>query len=115
WVELIGHLSAISIRDARIRASLRRMTRRAERAQARLATLLSEREKELDAVTERLAQVEGARVAGMIGDSMAMRTVESLVRRVGRSDVPVLIAGESGTGKELVARAIAEASARSGR
>jgi two-component system NtrC family response regulator len=35
-----------------------------------------------------------------------------MVRRVGPSDVPVLITGESGTGKELVARAIHRQSSR---
>ena len=37
-----------------------------------------------------------------------------MIRRVGPSDVPVLITGESGTGKELVARAIHSQSARKG-
>ena len=37
-----------------------------------------------------------------------------MIRRVGPSDVPVLITGESGTGKELVARAIHRQSARKG-
>jgi transcriptional regulator with GAF, ATPase, and Fis domain/tetratricopeptide (TPR) repeat protein len=115
WVELIGHLAAISIRDARVKASLRRMTRRAERAQGSLAVLLAEREKELLVVTERLAQAEGTRVPGMVGESMGMRNVLALIHRVGRSDVPVLVSGESGTGKELVARAIAESSTRKGR
>jgi len=35
-----------------------------------------------------------------------------MIRRVGPSDVPVLITGESGTGKELVARAVHRQSAR---
>lgn len=50
----------------------------------------------------------------LVGDSSKMQDVLRMIRRVGPSDVPVLIAGESGTGKELVARAIHSQSARKG-
>jgi transcriptional regulator with GAF, ATPase, and Fis domain len=42
----------------------------------------------------------------IIGESRAMRQVQSFISRVTNSDSTVLIRGESGTGKELVARAI---------
>jgi two-component system response regulator AtoC len=47
-----------------------------------------------------------------LGVSDAMRSVESLVDRFGRTDGTVLITGESGTGKSYIARAIHRRSAR---
>jgi len=52
------------------------------------------------------------RLGNIIGAGPAMQEVFSLIERVARTDVPVLILGESGTGKELVARAIHQNSSR---
>jgi len=49
---------------------------------------------------------------GMLGRSLAMRTVFDAIERVARTEAPVLIVGESGSGKELVARAVHNRSAR---
>jgi two-component system, NtrC family, response regulator AtoC len=65
-----------------------------------------------------LEQEESARPAkvggidGIVGQSAAIREVESLVARVSKRDVAVCILGESGTGKELIARAIHRQSPR---
>jgi Nif-specific regulatory protein len=48
----------------------------------------------------------------MVGKSLAMERLETLISRVAPRDTTVLILGESGTGKELVAREIHQQSAR---
>jgi len=52
------------------------------------------------------------RFHGLIGKSLKMRQVYSLLERIAQSDVAVLIQGETGTGKELCAEAIHSAGAR---
>jgi two-component system NtrC family response regulator len=62
----------------------------------------------------RAAQAQAAKTEfeGLVGSSKPMQDVFGIIRRVGPSEVPVLITGESGTGKELVARAIHRMSGR---
>lgn len=48
----------------------------------------------------------------LLGESLAMEEVRSLIDRVARSQAPVHIQGESGSGKELAARMIHRHSAR---
>ncbi|MGP8306994.1 cyclic-di-GMP-binding transcriptional regulator VpsR [Vibrio sp. YIC-376] len=50
---------------------------------------------------------------GLIGESIPMKRLRDQVKRIGPTDVSILISGESGTGKEAVARAIHKVSARS--
>lgn len=52
---------------------------------------------------------------GIIGRSARMRELFGLLRKVMETSSTVLVMGESGTGKELVARAIHNGSARSGK
>ncbi len=73
------------------------------------AAYLSKLEEENRALQEQAGQNE---FEGLLGNSARMEDVFRMIRRVGPSDVPVLITGESGTGKELVARAIHRQSAR---
>ncbi|TKB90956.1 MAG: PEP-CTERM-box response regulator transcription factor [Nitrospira sp.] len=75
------------------------------------AAYLSNLERENRALQEQAGQCE---FEGMLGHSARMEDVFRMIRRVGPSDVPVLITGESGTGKELVARAIHRQSVRKG-
>ena len=49
----------------------------------------------------------------IVGTSLPLRTVLSLVSKVAPTDSTVLITGETGTGKELIARAIHKRSPRS--
>lgn len=51
----------------------------------------------------------------LIGDSTPIRRLRTTIAKVARSGIAVLIQGPTGSGKELVARALHEASGRSGR
>jgi two-component system NtrC family response regulator len=73
------------------------------------AAYLSNLEQENRALQQQAGQND---FEGLMGNSAQMQEVFRMIRRVGPSDVPVLITGESGTGKELVARAIHRQSAR---
>jgi two-component system, NtrC family, response regulator len=73
------------------------------------ATYLSSLEQENRAIHE---QAGGTAFDDLVGTSKPMQDVVGMIRRVGPSDVSVLITGESGTGKELVARSIHRLSGR---
>jgi len=72
--------------------------------------------REFRRVNQELCPVEvlpsQANLAGIIGQSSALRQVLHLVEMVAPSEATVLLLGETGTGKELIARAIHERSLR---
>ncbi|WP_194437406.1 cyclic-di-GMP-binding transcriptional regulator VpsR [Vibrio fluminensis] len=49
---------------------------------------------------------------GLVGESIPMKRLRDQIKRIGPTDVSILIYGESGTGKETVARAVHKTSAR---
>jgi DNA-binding NtrC family response regulator len=57
---------------------------------------------------ETFLQDTATHVPTLIGQSSRLQEVRALVRKLGRSDSPVLLLGETGTGKEVAARAIHE-------
>ncbi len=57
----------------------------------------------------------GEAMARLVGDSIVMQELKTLIGRLAQSDATALILGDSGTGKELVARAIHERSPRRNR
>ncbi len=68
-------------------------------------------EQEQSTVADRPA----GQIAGIVGESKAIRQILDRIARVAVRDIPVCIEGESGTGKELVARAIHQGSRRKSR
>jgi DNA-binding NtrC family response regulator len=70
----------------------------------RVARLLAEPQRELEAVRQRLLAEVG--LTNLVGTSPAFQRAVVLLPRFARADVSVLIGGETGTGKEVCARAL---------
>ncbi len=70
------------------------------------------RKAKLDAELTRLRQQDSADDLGLAGRSATMTRLRDMVRRLGPTNVAVIILGPTGTGKELVARALHATSPR---
>ncbi len=55
-----------------------------------------------------------AECSGLLGNAPSVRKLRSTIAQIGGAEATVLLLGESGTGKEVAARALHEASGRSG-
>ena len=60
-----------------------------------------------------IVPIESTKFEGLVGQSVALREVFSVIDRVSRTDLTVLMRGETGTGKELVSHALHTRSRRS--
>lgn len=79
------------------------------------ASQLSKSKQEVDRLRShqsRISEVYAAPETELIGNSPAMLSVLSMVKKVAATEANVLILGENGTGKELIAKAIHQQSAR---
>ncbi len=83
---------------------------------ARLRTILAnatrQRETAIELEVARRRLRETGILGSMVGSSVAMRDIFSLIEQIAPSNVSVLITGESGTGKEMVARTLHDLSPR---
>ncbi len=60
------------------------------------------------------AEPEAGRLPGLVGRSQAARQLAARLARLAATDLPILVEGEPGAGRTTVARAIHQASGRSG-
>ncbi len=77
--------------------------------------LADRRRLETEVETLRAELQETGRLGDLVGRSEPMTKIFEIVRRVARSNAPVLITGASGTGKEVAARTIHRLSRRGGK
>ena len=77
--------------------------------------LADRRRLESEVETLRAELQETGRLGDLVGRSEIMKKLFDVIRRVARSNAPVLITGASGSGKEVVARTIHRLSRRAGK
>jgi len=77
--------------------------------------LTDRRRLEIEVETLRAELQETGRLGDLVGRSEPMSRIFDVIRRVARSNAPVLITGASGSGKEVAARTIHRLSRRAGK
>jgi two-component system response regulator AtoC len=77
--------------------------------------LADRRRLETEVETLRAELQETGRLGDLVGRSEAMTRIFDVIRRVARSNAPILITGASGSGKEVAARTIHRLSRRAGK
>ena len=77
--------------------------------------LADRRRLESEVETLRAELQETGRLGDLVGRSPAMTQIFEIIRRVARSNAPVLVTGASGSGKEVAARTIHRLSRRAGK
>jgi two-component system response regulator AtoC len=77
--------------------------------------LADRRRLETEVETLRAELQETGRLGDLVGRSEPMTRIFDVIRRVARSNAPVLITGDSGSGKEVAARTIHRLSRRAGK
>jgi two-component system response regulator AtoC len=77
--------------------------------------LADRRRLETEVETLRAELQETGRLGDLVGRSRPMIEIFEIIRRVARSNAPVLVTGASGTGKEVAARTIHRLSRRAGK
>jgi two-component system, NtrC family, response regulator AtoC len=77
--------------------------------------LADRRRLEMEVETLRAELQETGRLGDLVGRSRPMIEIFEIIRRVARSNAPVLVTGASGTGKEVAARTIHRLSRRAGK
>jgi transcriptional regulator with GAF, ATPase, and Fis domain len=123
-LQVATNQAAIALQEARLVRERRHATEELERRVVERTAELTAAFAEIQTLKERLQrenvalreEVEHTSMfEEIVGVSVSLRSLLTLVSKVAPTDSTALITGETGTGKELVARAIHKRSQRSGR